>query len=184
MRLKVDEKAGQVQIGDDDILPGILQSFSIGGAIIYETSGADKAQSKKKILSGYEDKTVNISLILTGEDENEYETIWPQVKQIEDLFMKTKDDLPVVYKIIHPMAKARNIDKVLFKNFSCDMQSGVKIVSANLEFIEFIPAQYEIIDKNSSSADTTANDEKTKKEKTFMDKVNESREGFLKLVGK
>lgn len=182
MLIRLDDQQNGVVTLNGEIIPGVLQSIAVNGAIIYEKSGAEKSQAKKKVLSGYDDKTVSIVLLLIGESENEetdYDDIYEQMAAIENMFMNTKNKLPVVYTMNHPMIKARNIDKVLFKSFDSDWSTGGKKASANLEFVEFVPAKYEVVDKEAADAKTSEERAKGKYEKTFFDEGRETATSVL-----
>ncbi|MBN2544589.1 MAG: hypothetical protein JXB50_02250 [Spirochaetes bacterium] len=172
---------GYVYLNGEEI-QGTLKSISVGGAIIYEKSGAEKAQSKKKIVSGYEDKTVSITyqIISKSDDEaSDHESLMEQVEAIENMFMKTEEKLPKVYFIDHPLLKARHIERVLFKSFNSDVSTGVKQCNATLEFIEFVPAKYEVIDKETAASLNASENQKQKNQRDF---VEEGRQKAIKTI--
>lgn len=161
MYIRVDDDNGYVKVGDD-YLPGILQSISIGGNIIYEKS-SDK-ESKNKVVSGYEDKSISISITIVDDDRTD-ETRYDVLARVEKMFMKTKDSLPKTYTIVNSHVQARNIDKVLMKSLSSSEDNGSEKISISLEFVEFEPAKYQLETKEDKEKLDEATAEKEKKEK-------------------
>ena len=89
------------------LLPGVLQSISIGGEILWDSSGSSGNESKK-VTKGYKEKTVTINLLLLGEKsrttlhvldkvldkvigENP-NTPYQVLKELEGLFKETEED--------------------------------------------------------------------------------------------
>jgi hypothetical protein len=190
MLLRADNRLGQIQVGSD-ILPGVLQSISVGGAIIYEKSGAEKSQEKKKVLSGWDDKTISIELVLipdTEDDDNDEKMIIDlqnQVTSLEYYFSNTENQLPIIYEVTNPLITARNIEKMLFKSLNTSFSTGAMKIMASLEFVEFQPAKYDVVDKDQQSLETTASKSKLEKDKDgFLDGFTDGdNASFDKLSG-
>lgn len=164
-----DERHGAVTL-DGMLLPGILQSVSINGAIIYEKGSAEPSQAKRKVLSGYDDKTIQINILFMSDLDDEsgdLDEIYQQVEKLESYFMQTRDKLPVIYQLNHPHIQARNIDKCLFKSFGSTWSTGSKKITATLEFVEFVPAKYEVASKE--EAEIQDANERQKKEQSLFE---------------
>ena len=85
------------------LLPGVLQSISIGGEILWDSSGSSGNESKK-VAKGYKEKTVTINLLLLGEKpkklfhrldktvEEPSKTPYQVLKELEGLFKETEED--------------------------------------------------------------------------------------------
>lgn len=125
---------------DNEILPGVVQSISIGGNIIYEKQDDDT--KKRKVSLGYEDKTISIEMKLcpytiTGEEID----VYSQLARLEKIFKKQENSLPKIFSFVHPHAKSRAINKVLFSRLESSEDISTNTISVSLEFIEFVPAE-------------------------------------------
>ena len=175
MRLKVDDDRGIVLL-DSYAINAVLQSLSIGGSIIYEKKEDESSGKKLKVLSGYDDKKINIEMrILSLEDETpDYETL----KKIENLFSKTDAGIPHLFIVDHPHIEARNIDQVIFSDLTSSENNNTGIIDIDLSFIEFIPAKYEMEKKGIAPDIDSVGNAETKDEKT-NDLANKFIEGQI-----
>ena len=85
------------------LLPGVLQSISIGGEILWDNSGST-GNENKKVAKGYKEKTVTINLLLLGEKSkttfhildkiigDNPKTPYQVLKELEGLFKETEED--------------------------------------------------------------------------------------------
>ena len=85
------------------LLPGVLQSISIGGEILWDNSGST-GNENKKVTKGYKEKTVTINLLLLGEKSkttfhildkiigDNPKTPYQVLKELEGLFKETEED--------------------------------------------------------------------------------------------
>lgn len=162
MYIRVDDDNGKVKVGDD-YLPGILESVSVGGSIIYEKSN-DK-ESKNKVMSGYEDKSISISMVIIDDDRNDKDR-YEILEEVEKMFMKKKDSLPEIYTILHPHIQARNIDEVLMKSLSSSEDNSLEVISIDMEFIEFEAASYQLETKE--EREIREEEQRSEKEKNFI----------------
>lgn len=157
---------------DDEYLPGVVQSISIGGSIVYEKQNTE-GKYQRKVMLGYEDKTISISLklfpqTLTGEKIDVYD----QLAKLEKLFKKSENSVPQVYIFVHPQAKARNISKVLFQRLESSESVEKNIIDVSLEFIEFMPAEIitkEEEQKKPSTTNKTTNQTTTQTQKMMVE---------------
>ncbi|NPV38295.1 MAG: hypothetical protein HPY78_03355 [Brevinematales bacterium] len=125
---------------DNETLPGVIQSISVGGSIIYEKQDDDT--KKRKVSLGYDDKTISIELKLypytrTGEEID----VYSQLAILEKFFKKQENSIPKVFTFVHPHAKSRSISKVLFSRLESSEDISTNTISVSLEFIEFVPAE-------------------------------------------
>ena len=87
---------------EDIILPGVLQSISIGGEILWDTSGSTGSENKK-VAKGYKEKTIAINLLLLGKKSkttfhildkiigDEPKTPYQVLNELEQLFKETEE---------------------------------------------------------------------------------------------
>ncbi len=162
-------KKGIVQIGDY-VLPGVVESISVGGSILIDSAETDAVSGvSKKICRGFDDKTISISIRLFN-DENivfgdGYKSAYDYLSELEEIFSKTEKDVPRVYKIISSHTEARKIKEVLFSRLESEESNEDDTISVMLEFTEFIPAKYKNISKEQATTTTsTATPKKTKDE--------------------
>jgi len=71
MQIREDSEESKIFLkntftNDNIILPGVLQSISIGGEILWDNSGST-GKENKKVAKGYKEKSVTINLLLLGE---------------------------------------------------------------------------------------------------------------------
>ncbi|MEM4711167.1 MAG: hypothetical protein QXL18_04420 [Candidatus Woesearchaeota archaeon] len=160
--LKIEKDKVLIKTKDkDEYLPGIVESISIGGSIIYEKQETDD-KNKRKVLLGYDDKTISITLKLFSEKINgETIDIYNQLAKLEKLFKKSENSVPQIYTFIHPMAKARGISKVLFQKLESSESIDKNIINVTIDFIEFTPAEI-IVKENEQSQNTNNNKSDTK----------------------
>lgn len=180
MLLKVDVDEGLVEL-DDYAIEGALQSVSIGGVMIIDSSKDDSTGISKKVMRGYDDKSISMSfVVLPNKDGGKnYEVL----EKIENAFVKAENGKPVIYEIAHPHVLARGIKKLLFVDFSSSEDNGNNTLLANLQFTEFIPASWSA-EKKGESSGGVKEEGKTKKTDDFKKEI-ESRfvDGFNSAGG-
>ncbi len=120
-------------------LPGVVQSISLNGTIIYEKQDGEK--EKRKVVLGYEDKEISVDLILYpydiyGNKINVYE----ELKKIEEIFKEEKDGKPKTFTFAHPHIESRGLSSVLFKSFESSENVESNVINVSLNFIEYYPA--------------------------------------------
>lgn len=159
-------------------LPGILQSISIGGEILWDTAG-DKGSKDKKITKGYKEKIVTINLILLreisrtslhildkiiGENPN---TPYKVLEELERLFKETEGVLegskpsaeeavsimPTIYVITNDHINSRGINAVCFTSLNSSENSAKDYITVSLTFEEFDFTTYGVSDTVEESAD-------------------------------
>ena len=125
-------------------LPGILDSISVGDSLLEDSvETADKSGSVK-IISGWADADISITLLLIDIPTYTADTITPGItsfdclKQIAGTFrQKDSEGKPCVYTIQHPHFSAWGIREFLFSKLKSSESRGKRIITCTLEFNEF-----------------------------------------------
>jgi len=137
MILRIDSQDGQVKIGNPpELLPGILSSISINGDLIIDNASVEGRSGSSKQVHGWNDAAVSISLILVGDTKI---SRFDSLATIVSLFKKDEDGTPVVYNLLHPMAKAWNIKQLLFSSLKTTEDKERNQIIASLDFQEHEP---------------------------------------------
>ena len=131
------DPTGEIKLGDF-ILPGVFQSLSVNGEIQVD-SGGDGSSKPRKVMRGYNDKKISLSLILI---EKEGSTVYQQLSAVEKVFRRENDNVPQIYTIVHDHIVARDIDQVLFQSLSSAEDNTTNTITLTLQFEEFIEANY------------------------------------------
>jgi hypothetical protein len=137
-------KAGVSGEGDGATLPGILDSISVGDSLLEDSvETADKSGSVK-IISGWADADISITLLLIDIPTYTAEAFTPGVtrfdclKQIAGTFrQKDSEGKPCVYAIQHPHFSAWGIREFLFTKLKSAESRGKRIITCTLDFTEF-----------------------------------------------
>jgi hypothetical protein len=130
--------------GEGVTLPGILDSISVGDSLLEDSvETADKSGSVK-IISGWADTDISITLILIDIPTYTADTITPGItrfdclKQIAGAFrQKDGEGKPRVYAIQHPHFSAWGIRESLFSKLKSSESRSKRIITCTLDFIEF-----------------------------------------------
>jgi len=136
MILRADP-TGEIKLGDV-VLPGVFQSLSVNGEIQVD-SGGDGSSKPRKVMRGYNDKKISLSLILVEKKES---TVYQQLSAVEKIFRRENDRVPQIYTIVHDHIEARDIDQVLFQSLSSAEDNTTNTITLTLQFEEFIEANY------------------------------------------
>jgi hypothetical protein len=136
-------KAGVSGEGEPQTLPGILDSISVGGKLLEDNvETADKSGSVK-IISGWSDCDLSISLILIDIPTYTADTVTPGVtrfdclKQISQTFKRQKDAKPCVFTVQHPHINAWGLSEFIFVDLKSRESRGKRIITCTLEFDEY-----------------------------------------------
>ena len=130
--------------GEGVTLPGILDSISVGDSLLEDSvETADKSGSVK-IISGWADADVAVTLLLIDIPTYTAEAFTPGVtrfdclNQITGMFrQKDNEGKPCVYAIQHPHFSAWGIREFLFSKLKSSESRGRRIITCTLEFNEF-----------------------------------------------
>jgi hypothetical protein len=136
-------KAGVSGEGEGVTLPGILDSISVGDSLLEDSvETADKSGSVK-IISGWADADISITLLLIDIPTYTAEAFTPGVtrfdclKQIALTFrQKDSEGKPRVYMLQHPHFSAWGIREFLFSKLKSGESRGKRIITCTLEFTE------------------------------------------------
>ena len=137
-------KAGVSGEGEGVTLPGILDSISVGDSLLEDSvETADKSGSVK-IISGWADADISITLLLIDIPTYTADTFTPGVtrfdclKQIAGTFrQKDSEGKPCVYAIQHPHFSAWGIREFLFSKLKSSESRVKRIITCTLDFTEF-----------------------------------------------
>ena len=116
-------------------LPGVLQSLSIGGEIIIDSTNSVSNGLSTKTLRGYKCKSVNMTLLLISTAEK---TVYQLLEELEEIFMDKIDKTPLVITLSNPHTDSRGITKVLFTGFSSSEDNTTETITITLNFEEFL----------------------------------------------
>jgi len=139
MVIKADTENGIIKLGDTT-LAGVFQSLSINGDIIVDSNSSPTSNLPRKVMRGYNDKTVSLSLLLLPTDNK---SVYEHLEDLEILFRNEENHTPKVFNIVNPHTMARNIDTVIFTSLSSSESSENEMIEVSLSFEEFISAHYE-----------------------------------------
>lgn len=171
----IDSIEGIVQVGDVQ-LPGLLQRFSIGCDVIVDKIKPEGKSGSNKQAQGFEDATVDITILLVDTADN---PSTDQMKLIDGMFKGVDATAkPQIYRIVHPLAQARNMKKVLFSSLKSDMsRKDKKDINVTLKFEEFDPP---VIKVQSRAPGANAGKDGTKKtEDKGLDGKEPANKGFF-----
>jgi len=155
-------KIGVVGEGEPRTLPGILDSIDIGDSLITDDAETEGKSGSVKIISGWADADVSISLLLIDIPKISNEAVTPNVtrfdclKEIAGYFKQMKDGKPRVYTIQHPHIAAWGIREFIFNDLKTTESRGKRIITATLEFDEFDSTSGKSQDRQLGAAVDTA----------------------------
>lgn len=135
-RWTVTDEIGRIRLGSSE-LPGVYTSLEIGQSVKLDKQDVPGQSGAKKQVTGYEDATVSITLLLYSDDEK---TCFDKLRKVQALFRKTdRSAKPEVMRLLNEHTEARGIDKVLFVDFRSSDTNENDLIEATLEFEEYIP---------------------------------------------
>jgi hypothetical protein len=137
--LSLDCSAGIVSVGSPPSkLPGILESISINGKLLFETAQLEGRSGSVKIVQGWEDSTVAIELLVLDDTESK-KSRFQALKEITSIFKQVKDGVPDVYVLQHPAVEAWQVRSVLFSDLKSTEKRGRQQIVVSLSFVEYDP---------------------------------------------
>jgi hypothetical protein len=138
MILSVDCDEGIVKIGSPpEVLPGIVESVKISGALLIENAEVQGRSGKVKVVQGWNDADLLITLSLL-DDPGAGKTRWDSLKQITGTFKKVAaNGKPEVYALTHPMTGAWGTKRLLFASLESAEYRNRRKISVSLEFVEY-----------------------------------------------
>jgi hypothetical protein len=161
MILFVDEK-GQVKL-NDQVVPGVIKKVSVDNSIIFEEKDKVGGSGKYKVIQGWDDADATIDIeLLEDEDPNTgkvLKTCYDYLSEINEMFIKQENGLPVIYKITHPHAQARKLKRLVFYGFPSEESDGC--ITCSLKFKEY-ESFVSKVQKTKKDNPTTTGDQKKK----------------------
>jgi hypothetical protein len=138
--LSLDSETGVVELGSPAVkLPGILDSISVNGELLFENAQVQGRSGSVPIVQGWQDAKVDITLLLI-DDLGAGKTRFDFLKEITGAFKKADDaGKPVLYEARHPALAAWNMSRLLFSGLKTSETRGKRKISAALSFVEYEP---------------------------------------------
>jgi hypothetical protein len=124
-------------------LPGILDSIEVGDALLVDNAETEGKSGSVKIISGWADADLVITLLLIDIPTVTNETATPNVtrfdclREIAGIFKQIKDGKPRVFTILHPHIAAWGVREFVFNSLKSSESRGKRIITCVLEFDEF-----------------------------------------------
>ena len=119
------------------LLPGVLKSMAVRGAVRFDESQMDGMSGKVKNPIGWEDSGITLALKLTSEDDS---TCYDKLQQIDAVFKGYDDGAnPQIYRIANPHAAARSVEQVIFSGLDSAETEDDDVILASLNFTEHQP---------------------------------------------
>lgn len=125
--------------GDEIILPGVLQSLSVNGEILIDSNKSTGNGASQKIMRGYKDRIISLSLIILPTEEK---TVYMILEELNKIFQNKEDNIPIVYTLFNYHTDARGIEKVLFTGLSSSEDNSTDTLTVTLTFEEFVEFSY------------------------------------------
>jgi hypothetical protein len=129
--------------GEPRFLPGILDSIEAGGELLVDNAETEGKSGSVKIISGWSDADLTVTLLLVDIPRVTNETVMPNVtrfdclKEIVNVFKQMKDGKPRVYTVHHPHIAAWGLREFIFSGLKSSESRGKRIITCSLEFDEF-----------------------------------------------
>lgn len=138
--LALDSEAGIISVGSPPTkLPGILESLTVSGKLLFENVEVEGRSGSVKIAHGWEDSTVAIELLLIDDTERK-KSRFDCLKDITSIFKRVLDDgKPSVYVLHHKAIEAWQVREVLFSDLKSVEKRGRQQITVSLSFVEYDP---------------------------------------------
>ena len=170
--------------GGTRYLPGILDSIEVGDALLVDNAETEGKSGSVKIISGWADADIAITLLLVDIPAATNETVTPNItrfdclREIAGIFKHMKDGRPGVFTVIHPHIAAWGLSEFVFNSLKSLESRGRRIITCTLEFDEFDSVAGKSQDRH-LGAQTAAVAETPKSENPVI--PDETRRGLGKL---
>jgi hypothetical protein len=139
---------GEVRLGED-LLPGILVSQTIRGAVRFDEAQADGVSGTLKTPLGWTDAAITLNLDLVSDDESD---CYDKLTAINRIFKGFDNGAnPKIYTVTGRHLRARGIDQVVFSGLDSDEDDQTDVINVSLAFVEHIPP---IVDQEEQVAAT------------------------------
>jgi len=153
MILAVDSASGILKIGSPpETLPGIIEFVKVNNSLLIEEPEAQGRSGRTKIVQGWDDVAVLISLSLI-DNPKAGKTRWDYLKHITEVFKKvTGNGKPEIYTLSHPMINAWNMRGLLFKSLETSENRTRQKIALSLEFAEYDSASGVVQERQEAAA--------------------------------
>jgi hypothetical protein len=124
-------------------LPGILDSIEVSGSLLVDEAGSEGGSGAVKIISGWADADLTVTLLLIDIPKTTNETVTPNLtrfdclKEIAGVFKQMNDGKPRVFTVLHPHISAWGTREFIFNSLKSSESRGKRIITCTLEFDEF-----------------------------------------------
>jgi hypothetical protein len=149
--------------GEPRYLPGILDSIEVSDSLLVDEAESEGKSGAVKIISGWADADVTVTLLLIDIPKITNETVTPNVtrfdclKEITGIFKQINDGKPRAFTILHPHISAWGMREFIFNSLKSSESRGKRIITCVLEFDEFDSAIGKSQDRQLGAAiDTSA----------------------------
>jgi hypothetical protein len=153
--------------GEPVMLPGIVDSIQIGDSLLEDSVETADTSGSMKIISGWADADIAITLLLIDIPTYTNNTVTPAVTRydclsdIAKIFKQMADRKPRVYTIEHPHIHAWGLREFIFNNLKSTEQRGRRIISCTLEFDEYDSMSGKSQDRQLGMSETATGEEGT-----------------------
>lgn len=136
-------KIGAVGEGELRVLPGIVDNIEVSDGLLEDSVETNGKSGSVKIISGWADADVTITLLLIDIPLVQGAEVIPNVtrfdclKEIASRFRQMKNGKPCVFTIQHPHLAAWGLHEFVFSNLKSSEARGKRITTCTLEFDEF-----------------------------------------------
>lgn len=127
---------GVIRLGGEEV-PGILQSLTIDGKVLYDEQKVDGQSGKSKTPQGFEDQTVKATLVLLTDDESD---CYEKLALLAPFFRKTDEHAnPQIYALANRHSQTRGIRRIVFDKLESSESNTSDTIKATLGFTEHRP---------------------------------------------
>jgi hypothetical protein len=136
-------KIGTPGGGQPQTLPGILDRIEVSDAILTDDVRMNDKSGSVKIISGWADSDLSITLLLIDIPKYTADRFTPDItrydclKEINSYFKTIKDGAPGAVTLQHPHLAARGLREFIFSSLKSSESREKRIVTCTLEFDEF-----------------------------------------------
>lgn len=128
---------GEVRLGNS-LLPGILVSQTIRGAVRFDEAEADGLSGTVKTPLGWNDADVVLTLDLICDDQSD---CYDKLTAINQMFKGADNGAnPKIYTVTSRHLRARGIDQLVFSGLDSAEDDQSDVLQATLSFVEHVPA--------------------------------------------
>jgi len=126
---------GEVRLGSK-LVPGILKSLRVRGAVVFDEAQADGLSGKTKTPKGWDDCAVSLAVELLTDSTSCYD----KLTSLDALFRGHDNGAnPRVLDVTNPHVTARGIERVVFAGLESSETDRDDVIMASLRFTEHRP---------------------------------------------